>query len=310
MKKVLVTGADGFLGRHLVKKLLSEGKEVFGVIYPGGVEYEDWHDNRLHIREMDLNGASRYAGEFPVGEIDVMYHFAWTGVKPEDRDLFDVQMKNIGMTTECMKLAAAIKIKRIVFPGSTCQYLYYGKPLNRDAPPSPADAYGAAKTALRYLCSAYAEEHGIDFIYTIITGVYSSDRIDNNVISYTINCLLRKEKPALTKLEQLWDYIHIDDAVEALFLAGEKGKKNAIYAIGHGDNWELRRYIEIIHNLIDSSLPLGIGEIPYSGDVIPSSCIDLSEIQRDTGFTPRVDFESGIAAVIEKMRTDMEIDTQ
>ena len=310
MKKVLVTGADGFIGRHLVNKLLTEGKEVFGVVPPDSCAYENRNDARLHICCMDLNEATRHIGEFPVGEIDVLYHFAWTGVKPEDRDLFDEQIKNIGMTMECMKLAAAIKIKRIVFPGSTCEYLYYGRPLDRNAPPSPADAYGAAKTALRYLCGAYAEEHEIDFIYTIITGIYSSDRIDNNVISYTIKSLLRKEKPVLTKLEQLWDYIHIDDAVEALFLAGEKGKKNAVYAIGHGDNWELRRYIEIIHHLIDSSLPLGIGEIPYSGDVIPSSCIDLSEIQRDTGFAPRVDFKSGIAAVIQKIRTDMGIDTQ
>lgn len=310
MKKVLVTGADGFIGRHLVNKLLSERKEVFGVVPPGSFVYENRHDACLSVCRMDLNEATRYVRDFPAGEIDVMYHLAWSGVEPEHRDQFDRQMKNVSMTMECMKLAAAIKIKRIVFPGSTCEYLYYGKPLNRDAPPSPADAYGAAKTALRYLCSAYAEEHGIDFIYTIITGIYSSDRIDNNVISYTINSLLRKERPVLTKLEQLWDYIHIDDAVEALFLAGEKGKKNAVYAIGHGDNWELRRYIEIIHNLIDSSLPLGIGEIPYSGDVIPSSCIDLSEIQRDTGFAPRVDFESGIAAVIQKMRADMEIDTQ
>ena len=307
---MLVTGADGFIGRHLVNKLLSEGKEVFGVVPPGRCAYEPRNDNRLHVCCMDLNEASQHANEFPIGEIDVMYHLAWSGVEPEHRDRFDQQMKNVGITMECMKLAAAIKIRRIVFPGSTCEYLYYGKPLDRDAPPSPADAYGAAKTALRYLCSVYAKEHGIDFIYTIITGIYSSDRIDNNVISYTINSLLRKEKPVLTKLEQSWDYIHIDDAVEALYLAGEKGKKNAVYAIGHGDNWELRRYIEIIHHQIDSSLPLGIGEIPYSGDVLPSSCIDLSDIQRDTGFAPRVDFEEGIAAVIQKIRTDMGIDTQ
>ena len=305
-----MTGADGFLGRHLVNKLLSEGKEVFGVVPPDSCAYENRNDARLHICRMDLNEASQHTNELPAGEIDVMYHLAWSGVEPEYRDQFDRQMKNVSMTMEYMKLAAAIQIKRIVFPGSTSEYLYCGKPLNRHAPPSPADAYGAVKTALRYLCGVYAKEHGIDFIYTIITGIYSSDRIGNNVISYTINSLLRKEKPVLTKLEQLWDYIHIDDAVEALFLAGEKGKKDAVYAIGHGDNWELRRYIEIIHNLIDSSLPLGIGEIPYSGDVIPSSCIDLSEIQRDTGFTPHVDFEAGIAAVIQKIRTDMGIDAQ
>ena len=305
---MLVTGADGFLGRHLVNKLLSEGKEVFGIVPPGSHVYANRNDARLHVCSMDLNEAMRHIGAFPVGEIDVMYHLAWAGTSPECRNRFDLQMKNVAMTMNCMELAAAINIRRVVYPESTNGYLYYGKPLDRDAAPSPSDAYGAVKTALRYLCASFADNNGIDFIDTIITGIYGSDRSDNNVISYTVRKLLLKEKPVYTKLEQRWDYIHIDDAVEALFLVGEKGAQNAVYAIGHGDNWALRHYIEIIHRLIDDSLPLGIGELPYPGDRIPGSCVDLTDLRRDTGFVPRVEFENGIAEVIKQVKSDMGID--
>ena len=310
MDRVLITGAGGFIGHSLVSKLLLEGKEVYGIVYPGHNIYENYgNDEKLHIKCMDLNQVMNHVKDFPKGEIDTLYHFAWVGVKPEFRNNIDVQMLNINMTLECMKLADAIGIKKIVFPGSTNEYLYYGKPLNKDAIPSPNNAYGAVKIALRYLCSDYATRNGVEFVYAIIAGIYAADRRDNNVIFYTIDKLLRKEKPSLTKCEQLWDYVYIDDVMEALYLIGEKGKDGAVYGVGHGDNWELSNYIRIIHQKIDPSLPLGIGEIPYQtyqNNKLPCSCIDLTDIEKDTGFKPQVNFEDGISRVIEKIKADME----
>lgn len=306
MEKVLITGADGFIGHNLVEKLLGEGKEVYAIVYPGHNIYENKFVKNLRVKSMDINQIMNYKNEFPHGEIDTMYHLAWTGVQPELRNDLDVQLMNINMTLDCMKFAKAIGIKKVIFPGSTNEYLYYGKPINKDAVPSPNNAYGATKIALRYLCSDYASRNDIQFIYTIITGIYAADRRDNNVIFYTIDKLLKKEKPSLTKLEQLWDYVYIDDVMEALFLIGEKGKDGAVYAIGHGDNWALSNYIRIIHEEIDVSLPLGIGDIPYANDRLPGSCIDLTDIKRDTGFVPKVDFKEGIARVINKIKTDME----
>lgn len=304
MNKVLVTGADGFIGKNLVYNLLELGKEVYAVVYPGNNIYEGICNDKLHVKCMDLNQVMNHVREFPE-DIDVMYHLAWMGVRPEVRNDLDVQMINLNMTIDCMKLAIAIGIKKIVFPGSTNEYLYYGKPLNKDAVPSPNNAYGATKIALRYICSDYAQRNNIDFVYAIVAGIYAADRRDNNVIFYTIDKLLHKEKPKLTKLEQLWDYVYIDDVIDAMVAIGERGKSGAVYGIGHGDNWALSNYIKIIHEMIDPSLPLGIGEIPYNSDVLPCSCIDLSDIERDTGFKPKVDFREGIQKVINKIKEDL-----
>lgn len=305
MKKVLITGADGFIGKNLVKKMLKKNVEIYAIVYPGNSVYENIDDDKLHIKYLDLNQVLNHVREFP-RDIDVMYHFAWMGVRPELRNNLDVQMINVNMTLDCMKLAIAIGIKKIIFPGSTNEYLYYGKPLNKDAVPSPNNAYGAAKIALRYLCSDFANRNDIKFVYAIVAGIYAADRRDNNVIFYTIDKLLHREKPSLTKLEQLWDYVYIDDVIDAFIAMGESGKGGAVYAIGHGDNWALSNYIKIIHQKIDSTLPLGIGEIPYNSDVLPCSCIDLKDIERDTGFKPQIDFEEGITRVINRIKEDME----
>lgn len=304
MKTVLVTGADGFIGRHLVETLLERNYEVYAVIRPKDDVCKCKENSQLHIKYMDLDKVMEHVKEFP-DSIDVMYHLAWGGVHPEFRDNIDIQMGNMNMSVACVKFAIAKGIKKIIFPGSTNEYLYYRKPLNKNAIPSPQDAYGAVKIACRYLCSSYAEKNGVEFIYTIITGIYAEDRRDNNVIFYTIDKLMRGEKPILTKLEQLWDYIYIDDVIDALILTGEKGRNGAVYAIGHGDNWPLSNYIRIIHNKIDSALPLGVGELPYTNKELPCSCVDMTDIINDTGFIPQIDFDTGIAKVIDKIREDM-----
>lgn len=305
MRKVLVTGADGFIGKNLVKSLLQNNIHVYAIIYPDRSSLEEMIDERLHIYRIDLHQILDYTADFPI-DIDVMYHFAWCGVRQELRDDFDIQIENVQIALDCMKFAIAIGIRKVIFPGSTSEYMYYGKPLDKDAVPSPNSAYGAVKVAVHYLCSNIAVRNHINFVYVVISGIYAADRRDNNVIFYTIDKLLHREKPSLTKLEQLWDYVYVEDVVDALIAVGHKGKDGAVYAIGHGDNWPLSKYIKIIHQKIDPLLPLGIGEIPYVNDKLPCSCVNLTDLEQDTGFVPKVDFETGITRVIDKMRSDME----
>lgn len=305
MKKVIITGADGFIGSNFVKELVKNSVEVWAIVYP---QSETKHRistlEGVHCIETDINQLQNRVAEFPK-EVDAFYHFAWQGVNANDRNNLELQLKNIDLCLKCMEFASAVGARKFILPGSTSEYLYYGKPINEQAIPSPQNAYGSVKVALRYLAEQYAKQQDMDFIYVVITGIYAADRRDNNVIFYTIDKLLRGEKPSVTKLEQLWDYVNIQDVVEALRLIGEKGKNRAFYAIGHGDNQPLYKYIEIIHNYIDVNLPLGIGEVPYADDLLPSSCIDLSRIYEDTGFVPKVDFKEGIKAVIDTMEKEI-----
>ncbi len=300
----MVTGADGFVGHNLVNCLLKKNVEVYATIYPGNNIYSNVKNSNLHVIEVDLNRALEQIWKFPKN-VDVFYHFAWIGVSPESRNDLVIQKQNIQLTLSCIELAAKIHALKFVLPGSTNEYMYYGKPIDENAVPSPENTYGAVKIALRYLATDLARQLGIPFFYVIIAGIYAADRRDNNVIYYTISKLLNREKPKLTKLEQKWDYVYIDDVVEALVAIGEKGRPSTLYCIGHGDNWKLYNYIDIIHKIIDPSLPIGVGEVPYSMDKIPSSCVDLKTLVEDTGFVPRIPFEIGIKYVIESLEKEL-----
>lgn len=306
MKRVLVTGADGYIGRHLIKRLLDGGAEIWAVVYPESPMRNMYLETEcVHTICTEFCNLTQHIQEFPV-DADAFYHFAWQGVNAENRNDLTLQLENIPLTLDCIRLAGALRVKKFIIPGSTSEYLEYGSPINERAVPTPQNAYGSVKVALRYLAAACSEEVDIGLIYTVITGIYSADRRDNNVIFYTIDKLLRGEKPSLTSLEQKWDYVYIDDAVDALYLIGEKGIAGKFYAIGHGDNQPLSHYIYQVRDCINPDLPLGLGEIPYKNDRLPSSCIDLSALRSDTGFIPHVDFSDGIRRVISVMKKDRE----
>lgn len=307
MNKAIITGASGFIGSHLTHKLAENNVEVWAVIHPNNSKkcYVN-HEKNIHYVYCDIEELSYYIGKKNFfRDADVFYHLAWQGVNTCYRNNMEYQMANIDICLKCIKFASENNVKKFILPGSTSEYLYNNKPIDENAIPSPQNAYGSVKVALRFLAEGYARQCGIPLIYTVITGIYAADRRDNNIIFYVIEKLLKKEKPSVTKLEQLWDYVNIQDVVEALMLIGDFGKPNAFYAIGHGDNWPLRRYVDIIRNYIDPEAEIGIGDIPYDSDKLPNSCVNLTKIFEDTGFTPKVNFENEIKNIIGIIALEM-----
>lgn len=303
MNEVVITGADGFIGRHLVRALSARGVGVWALVVPRSPLRGHVEDlPGVTIVECDLMDLAAVSDRIPSGS-DAFVHLAWAGVAPECRDDVRLQARNVDFALAALDFAAAKRAGRFVIPGSTMEYSLGGKVITGQGDvPTPQNAYGAAKIAARYLCEAAARNLRMPFIYTIFSGVYGADRRDSNVIFYTIEKLLRGESPELTKLEQPWDYVHVDDLVAGLVAVCEKGVPGRTYPIGRGDNVPLRRYVEQIHELIAPSIPLGIGKIPYRSDVLPWSCVDITRLREDTGFSPQIPFNRGIAEVIGEVR--------
>ena len=106
----------------------------------------------------------------------------------------------------------------------------------------------------------------------------------------------------LTSGEQIWDYLYSGDAAEALYRLALYGKSGEIYPVGNGNARPLREYLEIARDMIDPSLPLGFGEVPYSEKQVMHLEADISALIKDTGFKPETDFETGIRQTIEYYR--------
>ena len=305
MDTVVITGADGFLGSHLTRCFSQKGIKVYALVVPGSpLACRIQNVENVEVVEMQLDDWKSVWKRLPQEPL-AFINLAWAGVSPESRNSIEKQSINISLCLNAVKLAAQLHAQRFILPGSTSEYSYSDGLINEKTPASPQNAYGAVKVATRFLCESLCEEVGVPFIYAVISGIYAADRADNNVIYYTINQLRHRKKPALTKLEQEWDYVYISDVEQAFYKIALKGRKNRFYVIGHGDNCPLNHYIYIIRDLIDPELPLGIGEVSYKDGRLPRSCVDLTSLKEDTGYMPQVSFEEGIQKVIETVKENL-----
>lgn len=297
MKKIIITGANGFMGKHLAQKYLEEQCDVYCLVQKGATV----NFNNAKVIEFDLDKIEEIESLLPV-DADVLYHLAWAGVSTTYKNDYSIQSQNIAYTLGVLEMASRIRCKKVICPGSVSEYAISDSRVDGLSRPCPADMYSACKASARIICDMYAKQHGIDFVWALITSIYGPGREDNNIITYSIKAFLSKEKPSFTKLEQQWDYLYIDDLINALYLLGVSKTTQDTYVIGSGKEQSLAKYIEIVRDMIDPSLEMGIGELPYKTARVDNSIVDISALQRDTGFEPSVDFKEGIRRTIEYFR--------
>ena len=233
-------------------------------------------------------------------DADVCYHLAWAGVSTDIKNDIGMQMQNLSWLINVMTACRESGCRKIIIPGSASEYAYCGEMITGKNTYSPGDAYAAVKAAGQVLAQWYADNKELDLNWLLIGSVYGPGRNDNNILTYTIKALLNNEKTKFSKLEQMWDYIYIDDLIDALYLVGNYGKPGAVYPVGSGIAIPLREYIEKIKNIIDPEAQLGIGLLPYKDGCKPdNSVLDISALCNDTGFAPKVPFEMGIQKTIQ-----------
>lgn len=303
MNRVIVIGANGFLGNKLTRYLSEKSLSILAFV-PKGFDYSNVSSiPGIKCIEFSFGNLNALDTLDEIKGVDTIYNMAWIGVNAKDRNNEEIQLSNTQCNVEVVQFAKRNGIKRLLVPGSAAQYACSGRIIDGTGSPAPSDMYSAAKVATYYYCNTLCKLYGIELIWPLVTSIYGTGRDDNNLLSYVIKSFLKGEKPSTTKLEQRWDYLHVSDLMEALYLLGEKGIGGKIYPIGSGESKSLKEYVEIIRDLINPELPIGIGDLPYKTSRIDNQVLDINELKEDTGFIPQYTFCEGIQEVINFFKT-------
>jgi len=309
-KKVLVTGGAGFIGSHLVDRLVKEGFSVRVIdnLSSGRLENLAQHrgDPRVEVIIGDLKKMEDAIKA--VDGVDTVFHFA---ANPEVRvSTTNPEIhfnENVVATFNLLEAMRRRDVKELVFASSSS---VYGEPeqipVSEDAPIRPASVYGASKAACENLIHAYVKLYGIKAVILRYANVVGP-RLRHGVVWDLINKL--RENPNELEIlgdgKQVRSYIYIDDTIEATITAWRKTNNNyEVYNVGNED-WITVDEVtdEVIkamglNNVKKTHKPVlhGVG---WPGDV-KKIALKIDKIKQ-LGFRPRLGSKDAVRLTVKSL---------
>lgn len=301
MPRVLLTGATGFAGSHLLRLLLRRGCEV-AILMRSSADPWRIRDVLAQVRVIQGDLASLQNVADAIGSFAPQWtaHLAWHGVGPELRNDLS-QLTNLGAILSLLAAVGAAGCEQFVGLGSQAEYGPHHAMIDESTATTPSTVYGVTKLAAGLTAQQYCASHGMRLAWLRLFSSYGPGDSPRWMIPDVILTLLRGGKPSLTAGQQEWDFLYVEDAVEAIYLAMEKNAEG-IFNLASGECRPLRQIVEQVRDLVDPSLPLGFGEIPYRPDQVMRLEADIRRLRSHTGWSPRTSLQDGLRATVDWYR--------
>ena len=299
----LVTGAAGFIGSHLVERLLAEGISVTGVdcfteTYEAAFKRRNLERASAHrsfrLIELDLARDDLAALPDPAA---VFHLAAQPGVRSSWGADFPVYLeRNVLATQRLLERYRDVRLERFVYSSSSSVYGdAEGHPTAETALPRPFSPYGVTKLAGEHLVLLYGRNFGLPVVALRYFTVYGPrQRPDMAFQRFCRSLLAREPVTVYGDGRQSRDFTFVADAVEANWRAWRRPGASGVYNVGGGDEIELRDAIAILGLALDAKPEIRFEPRP-PGDPL-RTCADATRLEADLEFRPRVGIEHGLAA--------------
>lgn len=291
----MLTGAGGFIGRHVLAALVAAGHEVHAVdLRPGGAESGvRWHEADL------LDGAGVVAEVRP----EVLVHLAWYA----EHGRFWSSPENLRWVAASLGLLRAFAEqggRRALITGSCAEYEWGGEAdLSEHATPlRPATLYGASKDALRRVAEAYAREAGLELAWGRLFFLYGPWEAPTRLVPAVIRPLLAGERSATTEGAQVRDFMHVRDAADALAALAASGVTGAVN-VASGVPVSVAEVIGLIGELTGRPELIDRGAIATPDSEPARIVADVGRLTEEVRFRPRVGLRDGLASTIDWWRS-------
>ncbi|MCA1817679.1 MAG: NAD(P)-dependent oxidoreductase [Acidobacteria bacterium] len=305
MKRVLLTGAGGFVGRRCVPALVARGYEVHAVGRRRHGAHEDspredsprclWHEADL----LDAAGTDALVARV---EPTHLLHLAWYA----EHGKFWSATQNlrwIGASLALFEPFAARGGRRIVAAGTCAEYSWEPGGVCREGatPLAPATLYGACKHATHVVLEALARQSGVSHAWGRVFFPYGPHEHPDRLLAYAVRSLLERAPVACTPGDQARDFIFVEDAAEALVALLDSPVEGAVN-IGSGAATTVREMLTKAADQIGGRDLLRFGALPRRAGEPALLVADASRLRDEVGWRPRRSLDEGIGETIEWWR--------
>jgi nucleoside-diphosphate-sugar epimerase len=285
-QRVFVTGARGFLGRHLMAALAGHGADVHA--YAGDVT-----DNAALRREVDAASPA------------VVFHLAAYGTTSSQRDVERMRAVNVG-GVENLWFALEGTHARVIQTGTCAEYAAKNGPLLETDRCAPESDYARTIHEAVQHSTSMAGRSGREVVILRPFGPYGPGDRPERLIPFVIDGLFGRGRVAVTAGRQRRDYSYVSDHVSALIAAATSpvSRPAPIYNVGSGCPISVREVVERIATLMDAGAlgRIDFGAEPARPDDRADRYADIGAAKRELGFAPSVSLDEGLRLTIGAMR--------
>lgn len=310
-KKVcLVTGAAGFVGSHLARRLLDDGCRVTGIDC-----FTDYYDRSLkekNIEGLEANPLFELI-EADIVDIDslgledagidlVFHQAAQAGVRASwGAEFAHYTHHNVLGTQRLLEWARQVDLRRFVYASSSSVYGDSDKlPMNEDDLPKPISPYGVTKLAAEHLCNLYYQNFDVPTVSLRYFTVYGPGQRPDMAFNRFIRAILAGEELVIYgNGEQTRDFTFIDDIVSVNLAAAAASKEvsGRVYNIGGGSRISVNGVLEILGRLTGKKVKVRYEPV-QAGDP-PHTYANTARARSELGFMPKSSLEDGLQKMIE-----------
>lgn len=301
MKRVLVTGAHGFVGRHSLAPLVERGYEVYAVASKPRDDDDDVSADEVRWRACDLLHESDV--ETLVREVAPTHllHFAWY-VEPGK---FWSSRENLRWAEASLRLFRAFAERggrRIVAAGTCAEYDWAdGLCSESETPLRPATLYGACKHATSVVLEALAREAGLSAAWGRIFFLYGPAEPASKFVASVTRSLLKGEEARCTHGRQRRDLLHVADVAGAFAALLDSDVEGAVN-IASGHAVELREVVGKIAEKTGREDLVRLGAVPAPDGEPPLIAAEVKRLSEEVGFRPAFDLDAGLDDTIRWWR--------
>jgi UDP-glucuronate 4-epimerase len=312
MKKILVTGGAGFIGSHLVDRLIESGDVRVTVVD----NFNDFYDPAIkranishhlgrkdfELIESEISDARAMREMFDRSRFDTIVHLAArAGVRPSLERPLEYEDTNVRGTYSLLESARLTGVRRFVFGSSSSVYGVNSKvPFSEDDPiASPISPYAATKIAGEAACHAYSHLYGMSVVCLRFFTVYGArQRPDLAIHKFARLIDEGRPIPVFGDGTTRRDYTYIDDIIAGVRSAmSYEGSPFEVINLGESETVELNRLIEVMEGALGKRAIID-RQAEQPGDV-PVTFADISKARRLLGYDPKTKIEEGVGKFVE-----------
>lgn len=298
-KKFLVTGGEGFIGSHLVARLVEDGKEVV-VIDNLSTGDKNNLNKKAKFYKLDINN-SKVSEVFKKEKPDIVYYLSGPiNLRRDVEDpLFERSLDFLGPFKKILDYSCALGIKKFIFISSGGAIYSDAKiiPTPESYRAHPVSIYGLANLILEKFLKDYSKLHNLNFIILRLSNVYGPKQWESGVIPSFITSILKGGAPIIyDDGNKTRDFLYIADAIEALLLAVEI-EKMGIFNAGSGEEINLDVLVGKIVKALNKKIKPKY--VPSQNEEARRSALDVSKTKKELGWEPKYTLDRGLKETIE-----------